>query len=51
MTELRTTESGRFMDGFVACTSIPLDGEVLRRIIGKAVVQHLKSDIIEAVVI
>jgi len=48
------------MDGFVACTSIPLDknpgvcpisfDEVLRRVIGKAVVQHLKRDIIEAVV-
>jgi len=59
MTELCTTESGRFI-GFVACTSIPLDknpgvcpisfDEVLRRVIGKAVVQHLKRDIIEAVV-
>jgi len=54
-TELCTTESGRCMDGFVVFTLICLDknpgvhpisiSEVLCRIIGKAVVQHLKSNI------
>ena len=50
--------SGRNIECLVSCTLIPLDknpgvrpigiGEVLRRIIGKAVMHHLKNDVLSA---
>ena len=57
-TETCNKENDRELDSFLACTLIPLDknpgvrpigiGEVLRRIIGKTVVSHLRSDIIRS---